>query len=98
MKKPFKKGSVVVFDPTSFNPDFWNKLSEADKIKYYGPIGYGAAKPKLYIYMSEILGAPDSVDGKQYSSGHCVLIDMDTGQNEIMRHSCDFRLATEDEF
>jgi hypothetical protein len=83
----FKPGTVVVFDPASFNPNFWDKLPEEDRIKYYGPLGYGSDKIKLFIYMSEI-----------NDSGHCVLIDMDTNENVIMRHTSDFRPATEEEF
>ena len=35
MKKKikFKPGTVVIFDPESFNPDFWDKLKEEDRIK-----------------------------------------------------------------
>lgn len=43
--KNFKKGTVVVFDPESFNKDFWKNLSEEDKIKYYGSLGYGTKQP-----------------------------------------------------
>lgn len=87
MKKGFKPGTVVVFDPSHFNPEFWDKLSEEDRIKYYGPLGYGSDKLKLFVYMCEV-----------NDSGHCVLIDMDTGENVLMRHTCDFRAATEEEF
>ena len=84
---PFKSGTVVVFDPTSFNPDFWEKLSEEDRVKYYGPLGYGSDKVKLFVFVCEI-----------NESGHCLLVDMDTGENVLMRHTCDFRPATEEEF
>jgi hypothetical protein len=83
----FKPGAVVVFDPSSFNPAFWDSLSEEDRLKYYGPLGYGSEKTKLFVYVCEI-----------NDSGHCALIDMDTGLNVLMRHTCDFRAATEDEF
>lgn len=83
----FKPGTVVVFDPTHFNPEFWNNLSEEDRLKYYGPLGYGSPKVKLFIYVCEI-----------NDSGHCLLVDMDTGLNVLMRHTCDFRAATEEEF
>lgn len=85
--KGFKMGTVVVFDPSHFNPEFWDNLSEEDRVKYYGPLGYGAKKTKLFVYMCEV-----------NDSGHCVLIDMDTGENVLMRHTCDFRAATEEEF
>ena len=96
---PFAIGSVVVFNPDCFNKQFWDNLSEEDRIKYYGPLGYGQKKKKLFIYMGEILNAPDEFcNNKQFSSGHCVLVDMDTSKLEIMRHSSDFRLADESEF
>ena len=90
--KGFMPGSVVVLDPASFNPDFWARLSEEDRIKYYGPLGYGLKKSKLFVYICEIN------DSSGRESGHCVLIDMDTGQNVLMRHTCDFRPATQEEF
>ena len=86
--KKFKKGTVVVFEIKNFNPDYWNNLPESDRIKYYGPLGYGAEKPKFFIFLTEIRNAPD----------HCVLVDMDDGHNEIMRHISDFREVTEGEF
>ncbi len=85
--KKFKMGSVVVFDPESFNPAFWDKLSEEERVKYYGPLGYGSEKKKLFVYLCEI-----------NDSGHCLLVDMDTGLNVLMRHTYNFRLATEEEF
>ena len=95
----FKVGSVVVLNQEAFAAGNWNGLSEEQRIKYYGPLGYGAKKPKLFIYMGEILAEPDTYDhNRQYSSGHCVLIDMDTNKFEIMRHTSDFRLATEEEW
>ena len=90
--KTFKPGSVVVFDPTHFNPDFWKNLSEEDRIKYYGSLGYGREKPMLFVYMTEIFNA----DGNP--SGHCVLVSLEDQHIEIMRHTSDFRLATEEEF
>jgi len=32
MKSKFKAGDTVVFDPSGFNPNYWNKLSEGDRI------------------------------------------------------------------
>lgn len=86
--KRFTQGTVVVFDPTSFNPDFWNKLSEKEKLKYYGPLGYGSDKKKFFVFITEIKNAP----------GHCVLADLDDGRIEVMRHISDFREVSEEEF
>lgn len=89
MKKPktFKPGTVVVFEPKNFNPKFWNALSEKDRIKYYGPLGYGAKELKRFVFLTEIKNAP----------GHCVLVSMDDQTIETMRHTSDFREVTEDE-
>jgi hypothetical protein len=87
LKKKFKPGDTVVFDPGGFNPEYWNGLSESDRQKYYGPLGYGAAKLYLFTFICE-----HSPQG-----GHCVLISMDDQHVETMRHTTDFRLATEDE-
>lgn len=89
MRKPktFKMGTVVVFEPKNFNPAYWNKLSEQDRIKYYGPLGYGQKKQKHFVFITEIVSTP----------GHCVLVDMDDGHVEVMRHTSDFREAREDE-
>jgi hypothetical protein len=87
-KKSFKMGTVAVFDPSGFNPDYWNNLSEKDRKKYYGPLGYGKKKTKFFIFICEILNAP----------GHCVLVDMDDGHVEYMRHTSDFREINEGEF
>lgn len=89
MKKPkkFKQGTVVVFEPKNFNKKYWKNLSEEDRIKYYGPLGYGQERLKLWVFMTEIRNAP----------GHCVLVDMDDGHIEVMRHTSDFREATDEE-
>jgi hypothetical protein len=93
----FKSGDVVIFEPKNFNPSFWDSLSEEDRIKYYGPLGYGSEKPKLFVYITDIMQGTYGNE-KRYSSGHCVLIDMDTNEIQMMRHPTDFRLATDDEF
>lgn len=89
-----KPGSVVVFSPENFNKDYWDKLPEKDRKKYYGRLGYGSKKPKLFVYLCEIS------DWEGLDTGHCVLLSMDHHkplQIEIMRHTSDFRLATEEE-
>ena len=88
----FIPGQVVVFDSSSFNPDWWNKLPEEDRIKYYGSLGYGMKKPKLFVFLSAIL------DNEGNDTGHCVLVDMDDQHVETMRHTSDFRLASDEEF
>jgi hypothetical protein len=89
----FEPGTVVVFEPDNFNPEYWNNLSEEDRIKYYGLLGYGQEKKKLFVFICEIL---DSFDSRP--SGHCILISLDDQQIETMRHTSDFRKATDEEF
>lgn len=86
--KKFKNGTVVVFEPKNFNPEYWNNLSENDRIKYYGALGYGAKKPKFFVYLTSIRNAP----------GHCVLVSLDDQKIETMRHDSDFREVEEEEF
>ena len=71
---------MVVFDPANLNPEYWNNLSEKDKLKYYNPLGYGCNKPKFFIFICEINNAP----------GHCVLLDMNTDLLVSMRHTKEF--------
>lgn len=84
----FSKGTVVVFEPNNFNPDFWNNLSEKDRVKYYGCLGYGLEKKKFFVFLTEVKNAP----------GHCILVDLDDGHLETMRHISDFREVSEEEF
>lgn len=86
-KDNFKLGTVVVFEPKNFNPDFWNNLSEKDRIKYYKSLGYGSDKKKFFVFLTEIKNSP----------GHCILVSLDDGRIEVMRHISDFREVTEDE-
>lgn len=83
-----KIGSVVVFEPNNFNPEFWKQFPEQDKIKYYGSLGYGSNKKKFFVFLTEIKNAP----------GHCILVDLDDGHLEVMRHTADFREVLQDEF
>ncbi len=89
--KTFLPGTVVVFEPSNLNPDFWNNLPEKERLLYYGPFGYGQEKMKLFIYVCDILNANGN------SSGHCVLLSFD-GQMYPMCHPEEFRQATDDEF
>lgn len=84
----FKRGDVLVFDPSTFNPEFWKQLPENDKIKYYGSLGYGSDKKKFFVFLTEVNDAP----------GHCVLVDLDNGSVQVMRHMADFRKVTKEEF
>ena len=83
----FEPGDTVVFEPKNFNQDYWNNLSEDDKIKYYGSLGYGKDQPVFFTFLCY----------HRPQSGHCVLVNMDNQQVETMRHPQDFRLVTDDE-
>lgn len=83
----FEPGTVVVFEPNNFNPKFWGALPEKERIEYYGPLGYGEEKPHLFVFLCEI-----------QNSGHCVLVSLNDQHVETMRHTSDFRKATEEEF
>jgi hypothetical protein len=86
--RPFKLGDTVVFDPSGLDPEYWASLSEAKRLKYYGPLGYGAARRHLFTFIC--LHGPQGDD-------HCMLVSMVDQHIETMRHVGDFRLATEDE-
>lgn len=86
--KTFEPGTVVIFDHSSFEESFWNNLSEEDKIKYYGSLGYGLDKKKFFVFLTEVKNAP----------GHCVLVDLDDNHIETMRHTYNFREVKDEEF
>jgi len=86
MRKTFKTGTVVVFEPKNFNPEFWDNLSEKDRNRYYGLLGYGQAKPVFFVFLTELKNAP----------GHCILVNLNTHQLETMRPTSDFREVTEE--
>ncbi len=86
-QKKFKTGDVITLDL-----DTISNMSEEDKIKYYGVLGYGSKKPKLYTYITNIKAAGG------YCSGHCILISLSDQSIETMRHIEDFRKATDEEF
>jgi hypothetical protein len=86
-RKSFKLGDTVVFDPSTFNPEHWDGLSEEDRLKYYGVLGYGRTRPHNYTFICE----------HSPQTGHCMLVSMEDQHIETMRHTGNFRLATEDE-
>lgn len=97
MDKAPPQGTVVVWEPKNFNPDYWNNLSEADRVRSYAWAGYGQKRPlhrgpKCFVFICPI------IDPDGYDSGHCVLLDLDDGHLEHMRHTCELRLATAEEF
>ena len=84
----FKPGDTVVFDPDSFNPDFWNGLSLEQKKRYYGNL-YNFEEDKPYLFTFLCYHSPQV--------GHCVLVSMEDQHIETMRHPDDFRLVGDDE-
>ena len=83
----FRLGDTVIFDHTTLNEKFWDSLSEEDRLKYYGSLGYGKDRPVLFTFICE----------HYPQTGHCLLINMHNQQIETMRHTVNFRLATDDE-
>ena len=83
----FRPGDTVVFEINHFNIKFWQSLSEENRIKYYGPFGYGGEKPKFFTFITE----------HYPQNGHCILMDMDNGQLFPMCHMNNFRLVKEEE-
>ena len=95
----FKNGDVVVWDGhNKLNPDYWNDLSEETRIKYYGDLGYGQKKPKLFVYLAPIMDPLYENGDERYHSGHCILISLDNQKIETMVHDAELRLATDKEF
>lgn len=90
-KRKIKRGDVIVWEPKNFNPEYWNKLSEEDRIQYYGALGYGQKKPKLFVFLSKICQHGED-------TGHCVLVSLDDQTIETMRHTVEFRHVTDEEF
>jgi hypothetical protein len=92
MREPrFKSGQVVVFSPEKMNQDFWGSLSEEERVRHYGYLGYGQNKMKHLVYICPVI-APCG------DTSHCVVLDMDTKQLIQMVHESDLRLAKEEEF
>lgn len=82
----FKIGQVVVF-----NDDSVINIPEKDAIEYYGCLGYKSDTRPCFVFICDILD-------EDYDSGHCVLVNLRTHKIESMRHTCNFRLATTEEF
>ncbi len=86
--KTFSPGTVVVFEPKNFDPEYWDSLTDVARQELYGHLGYGYKKTKFFVFLCEIVTAP----------GHCVLVATDTNKVETMRHISNFREVGEDEF
>lgn len=91
MKTEFKIGSVLVFEPKNLNIEYWEKLPEEDKIKYYRQYGYGQNKLKHFVFICPIIDSNGD-------TGHCMLWDMENKSMVQMAHTYEFRLANEEEF
>jgi hypothetical protein len=83
----FRPGDTVTLEIDHFNPDFWNGLSESDRIKYYSVFGYGSKPCKLFTFITYHYPQLD----------HCVLMDIDDGKLFPMCHASNFRLVSDDE-
>ena len=95
----FRLGDTVVFDPSTFDPKHWEKESNFKKFKYYGKFikeiyynrsdnaVFDKSELKLLTFICE----------HHPQTGHCVLMDMHTGQLYPMCHANNFRLAEDEE-
>jgi len=84
----FKLGDTVQFDSSSLNKEFWDQLPIEEKRKYYGVFYHdGTSNLKLFTFITEHFP----------QTGHCILMDMRTGELLPMCHACNFRLVNEDE-
>lgn len=95
--KSFKMGDVIIWHSDNFFRNYWNSLSEEDRIKYYGQYGYGHKKKKFFIYLSEI-SVQCQEERVRRGIGHAMIIDMDTEQVLVMVHPTEFRFADDSEF
>lgn len=86
-KEQFVPGDTVAWSSDGFNKSYWDKLSEEDRVKYYGRFGYGSDRLKLFTFLCH--------HRPQY--GHCVLVDMQTQEVITMAHTDEFYLVTDDE-
>ena len=108
----FRTGDTVIFDSCSFNPEFWMSLTNIEKVNFYGrffhleydftgidlshyqpipgpnwAIPIENCKRKLFTFICE----------HHPQTGHCVLMDMNTGELLSMCHTNNFRLAADEE-
>ena len=84
----FKMGDTVAFDPSSFNPEYWNSLSAGQRDHYYGDLyDFENNTATLFTFLCE----------HSPQVGHCVLINMTNQKIETMRHTNNFRLVLDDE-
>lgn len=88
----FKLGDIVVFEPKNLNPNFWNKLSERERIFHYDDFGYRGENfqiDKFFIFITPI-NYPDGDNSK------AIILDMGL-QRFISVTISMFRKATESE-
>lgn len=85
--KVIQPGDTVVFDPSSLNPEWWNKQTEEYLKKCYGYLGYGTEEQMMFTFLCEM--SPQV--------GHCVLVEIGSGRVVTMVHISNLRKLTEDE-
>jgi len=80
----FRTGDTVIFDPDSFRESLKPREIEMWYSRYYKSHN---SKPKLFTFICE----------HHPQTGHCVLMDMNTGELLSMCHTNNFRLAADEE-
>lgn len=84
----FNPGDTIIFDPSTFDQEFWENLPKKDKIKYYRKYGFGEPKMKLFTFICEL--SPQK--------RHCLVVEIcHPPVFHTMVHMSEFRLATDDE-
>jgi len=86
--KKIESGTVVVFDENLINSFVWNRMSQEEKVKNYGFLGYRSDKIKRFVFLCEIKNAP----------GHCVIVDLETQKLLTMIHTNILREVKPEEF
>lgn len=83
----FKLGDTLVFNPSSFNTEYWSELGEEKRIEYYGRFGYGQSEKYLFTFITE----------HTPQEGHCMLFCMNVQQIYYMCDMYKFKVALEEE-
>ncbi len=98
-KQRIRRGDVVTLDLETIKD-----YSDEDKKKYYGYLGYGEEKPRMFVFITRIYSQSEWANsaGKmkkhRVDNGHCVIMDMNTQLLVSMVHTVNLRHAEESEF
>ena len=83
----FTPGATVRWTSKGFRASYWNSLTEEQRAKYYGELGYGIDTPKLFTFLCH----------HRPQVGHCVIVSMDDQKVHTMVHTDELELVPDDE-